>query len=61
MSWGSVPLSAASADFAEFIGQHQGRDVSLCWRLGEEKIHFWHELTAGFAGRKPVSTLIERA
>jgi hypothetical protein len=45
----------------DFIGQHQGRDVNLCWRLGEEKIHFWHELTAGFAGRKPVSTLIERA
>ncbi len=45
----------------DFVGQHQGRDVNLCWRLGEEKIHFWHELTAGFAGRKPVSTLIERA
>jgi len=44
----------------DFVGQHQGRDVNLCWRLGEEKIHFWHELTAGFAGRKPISTLIER-
>jgi hypothetical protein len=45
----------------DFIGQHQGRDVCLCWRLGEDKIHFWHEMTAGFAGRKPISTLIERA
>jgi hypothetical protein len=45
----------------DFLGQHQGRDVNLCWRLGEDKIHFWHELTAGFAGRKPISTLIERA
>ena len=44
----------------DFIGQHQGRDVNLCWRLGEEKIHFWHELTAGFAGRKPIASLIER-
>jgi hypothetical protein len=44
----------------DFVGQHQGRDVNLCWRLGEEKIHFWHELTAGFAGRKPISTLVER-
>jgi hypothetical protein len=45
----------------DFVGQHQGRDVYLCWRLGEDKIHFWHELTAGFAGRKPIATLIERA
>jgi hypothetical protein len=45
----------------DFVGQHQGRDVNLCWRLGEDKIHFWHELTAGFAGRKPISTLVERA
>ena len=45
----------------DFIGQHQGRDVYLCWRLGEDSIHFWHELTAGFAGRKPISTLLERA
>ncbi len=45
----------------DFVGQHQGRDVYLCWRLGEDKIHFWHELTAGFAGRKPIATLLERA
>jgi hypothetical protein len=45
----------------DFVGQHQGRDVYLCWRPGEDSIHFWHELTAGFAGRKPISTLIERA
>ena len=44
----------------DFIGQHQGRDVCLCWRLGEDTIHFWHELTAGFAGRKPIATLVER-
>jgi hypothetical protein len=44
----------------DFVGQHQGRDVCLCWHLGEDSIHFWHEITAGFAGRKPISTLIER-
>jgi hypothetical protein len=44
----------------DFIGRHQGRDVYLCWKLGEEKIGYWHELNAGFAGRKPVSMLDER-
>src|SRR5688500_6265489 len=27
----------------DFIGRHQGRDVYLCWRLGETKIAYWHE------------------
>jgi hypothetical protein len=43
----------------DFVGQHQGHDVYLCWKLGEQKIGYWHELDAGFAGRKPVSTLQE--
>jgi hypothetical protein len=29
-----------------------GREVYLCWRLGEPEVAFWHELDAGFAGRK---------
>jgi hypothetical protein len=44
----------------DFVGRHEGRDVMLCWRLGEERIHYWHEMNAGFAGRKPVSVLDER-
>jgi hypothetical protein len=44
----------------DFLGRHQGRDVCLCWRLGEEKIAFWHEMSAGFAGRKSVAMLNER-
>jgi hypothetical protein len=44
----------------DFVGRHQARDVYLCWKLGENKIGFWHELDAGFAGRQPVSTLDER-
>lgn len=43
----------------DFIGRHQGRDVCLCWKLGEDKIAYWHEINTGFAGRKPVSSLNE--
>src|SRR6185437_2529369 len=43
----------------DFTGRHQGRDVCLCWKLGEEKIAFWHEMESGVAGRKPVSLLLE--
>ena len=43
----------------DFTGRHQGRDVCLCWKLGEEAIAYWHELNGGFSGRKPVSMLQE--
>ena len=44
----------------DFIGRHQGHDVCLCWKLGEERIAYWHELDAGFAGRQPVASLKEK-
>lgn len=43
----------------DFVGRHEGRDVYLCWKLGEERITHWHELDSGFAGRQPVSKLRE--
>ena len=54
-----VELKDYSMGLVDFIGRHQTRDVYLCWKLGEEKIAYWHELQAGFAGRKPVSLLQE--
>ena len=45
----------------DFTGKHQGRDICLCWKLGEDKIGYWHELESGFAGRKPVSLLDDEA
>lgn len=44
----------------DFIGRHQGREIYLCWKLGEERVAYFHELNAGFAGRIPVSMLDER-
>jgi hypothetical protein len=38
-------------DFPARVG---GRTVLLCWRRGEPEIKFWHELDAGFGGRRPV-------
>jgi len=31
-----------------------GEQVLLCWRLGEDRIRFWHGPEEGFAGRKPL-------
>lgn len=38
----------------DFPSRRGGRIVYLCWRLGEERILYWHELDAGFAGRQPL-------
>ena len=42
-------LDRGLIDFPAIIG---GREVFLCWELGEEDIEFWHELDAGYAGRE---------
>ncbi len=43
----------------DWLGEHDGRDVWLCWRYGEREVGFFHELDTGFAGRRPVSELRE--
>ena len=31
--------------------------VYLCWKEGEDRIRFWHDLESGFTGRRPVEEL----
>ncbi|HEX3033992.1 MAG TPA: DUF2203 domain-containing protein [Thermodesulfobacteriota bacterium] len=38
----------------DFPSVRGGREVYLCWKLGEDRVRFWHELDTGFAGRKPL-------
>jgi hypothetical protein len=38
----------------------EGEIVLLCWKLGEEKIEYWHGLEEGFKGRKPIDERILR-
>lgn len=42
----------------DFPAEREGRLVYLCWRLGEPTVQFWHEVDAGFAGRRPLDPLI---
>src|SRR5687767_12538283 len=54
-----IELKDYEAGLIDFRGRHQGRDVYLCWKLGEEKVSHWHEIQAGFSGRQPASKLEE--
>jgi len=38
----------------DFLSLRDGREVYLCWRLGEDRIDYWHYLHTGFAGRQPL-------
>jgi len=38
----------------DFYGIQRGELVFLCWKLGEDRIRFWHTLEDGFAGRQPL-------
>lgn len=38
----------------DFPTLYRGREVLLCWRLGEPGISHWHGLEEGFRGRKRI-------
>ncbi|OLD35808.1 MAG: hypothetical protein AUI19_02125 [Myxococcales bacterium 13_1_40CM_2_68_15] len=48
-----VEVKAADG-LVDFRSKLHGRTVLLCWKYGEERVAFFHELDAGFAGRRPL-------
>ena len=38
----------------DFLSLYRGREVCLCWKLGEDRIRYYHRQDEGFAGRKPI-------
>jgi hypothetical protein len=44
-------LDVGLLDFPAVINQ---QDVYLCWKLGEDRIRFYHRQDEGFASRKPL-------
>jgi hypothetical protein len=38
----------------DFPHEREGRVVFLCWHPPEERIEYWHEIEAGYAGRQPL-------
>lgn len=41
----------------DFYHLFEGRDIFLCWKIGERRIRFWHEIDTGYMGRKPIFDL----
>jgi len=53
-SYGCV-IKSLNAGLVDFLADHNGRDVYLCWQYGEEAVAHFHDLDAGFNGRKHIS------
>ena len=47
-------LKDLNTGLVDFYGLRDGELIFLCWKLGEDRIRFWHTLEDGFAGRQPL-------
>jgi hypothetical protein len=54
---GDVVLRDIATGLIDFPALVNGRQVWLCWRLGEGEIEWWHELSTGVAGRRRIIDL----
>lgn len=49
-----VVLKDLDAGLLDFPHERDGRVVFLCWHPPEERVGYWHEVEAGYAGRRPL-------
>lgn len=51
--WG-ILIKDVDSGLVDFPHMREGREVYLCWRLGEPSVAYWHDVDSGFAGRQPL-------
>jgi len=49
-----VVVKDVDAGLIDFPSLRDGKDVFLCWQLGEAELAWWHGVDEGFQGRKPL-------
>jgi len=49
-----VVLKDLDMGLLDFPHEREGRVVFLCWHPPEERVEYWHDLDAGYAGRQPL-------
>jgi hypothetical protein len=53
-----ITLRDIERGLIDFPALSGGRQVWLCWQLGESDVVFWHELETGFGSRRPLIELM---
>ena len=54
--WG-IQLREIETGLVDFPALVAGRPIWLCWRLGEDRVEWWHEASEGFDGRRRIEDL----
>lgn len=49
-----VEVKDIEMGLVDFRSELNGREVYLCWKLGEEHIGWWHDLDTGYNSRQPL-------
>jgi hypothetical protein len=49
-----IVLRDIDRGLVDFPALLDGREIYLCWELGEDEVAFWHELEGGYGGREPL-------
>jgi hypothetical protein len=49
-----IVLRDIDRGLVDFPAVIDGREVYLCWELGEEDVGYWHDLEGGYGGREPL-------
>jgi hypothetical protein len=49
-----IILRDADSGLVDFPTRREGQEVFLCWRLGEDRVGYWHPPDTGFSGRRPL-------
>ncbi len=52
-------LKDLQAGLIDFPSRRNGSDILLCWKLGEPRLAYWHDPSAGFPGRRPIDEACE--
>jgi hypothetical protein len=47
-----IVLRDIDRGLVDFPAVIDGREVYLCWQVGEDEVGFWHDMDAGYGGRE---------
>ena len=49
-----ILLRHLESGLVDFPSIRDGKEIYLCWLLGEKDIGFWHEVNVGYSSRRPL-------
>ena len=49
-----IVLRDIDRGLVDFPALLDGREIYLCWELGEDEVDYWHDLEGGYGGREPL-------